>query len=179
MSARAETSNAYRLCLFTMVYGATVTNQKYTAMYYYLEQKSNEEEGEKERRKSGAKSRARRTKYSINFSSLLFEDQASSSKLKTAIVLEAVRNFLALMRCSVREPLRFFSWRKWKRKSARTKRRGERSRDKKRERRLETVDRICACVLSTNFHAFRVTSFYYIDVGNKEKTRNNLKGTCE
>lgn len=112
MSARAETSNAYRLCLFTMVYGATVTNQKYTAMYYYLEQKSNEEEGEKERRKSGAKSRARRTKYSINFSSLLFEDQAPSNKLKTAIVLEAVRNFLALMRCSVREPLRFFSWRK-------------------------------------------------------------------
>lgn len=49
------------------------------------------------------------------------------------------------------------------------------ARQKKRERRLETIDRICACVLSTNFHAFRVTSFYYIDVGNKEKTRNNLK----
>lgn len=67
MSARAETSNAYRLCLFTMVYGATVTNQKYTAMYYYLEQKSNEEEEEKERRKSRAKSRARRTKSTTNF----------------------------------------------------------------------------------------------------------------
>lgn len=49
MRACAETSNAYRLCLFTMDHGATVTNPEYCDNVSFSSEKSSEEDEEEEK----------------------------------------------------------------------------------------------------------------------------------